>query len=157
MQRSAPRAHDGAPWHEEYRGSERTMDMSLSDGEWRLLRVARPNILVIGAAADVASTVSTIVARLPGPVSYLPPDAPPPAVIDDAEMLVMPDVAGLSPDRQHEWISWLSSPDERRPQIVATSGVPVYPLVKADQFSVALYYRLNTILLEMQGAGTVRL
>jgi hypothetical protein len=138
------------------------MSVSLSDGEWRLLRAARPNILVIGAAGDVASTVSTIVAQLAGAVSYLPPDAPPPSVIDEAEMLVMPDVAGLSPDRQHEWIRWLSRLDARRPQIVATSGVPVYPLVKADQFSVLLYYRLNTILLETQGedarrTGTVRL
>ena len=132
------------------------MAMSLSDGEWHMLRAARPNILVIGAAADVASTVSTIVEKLQGPVSYLSADAPPPDVVDEAETLVMPDVAGLSPDRQREWIRWLSRLDVRRPQIVATSGVPVYPLVKADRFSVVLYYRLNTILFEMQGADGSR-
>jgi hypothetical protein len=147
MQRSVPHADD-ASWHENFRGSERAMVMSLTDGEWRMLRAVRPNILVIGGADVVASTVSAIVARVPGPVSYLPPDASPPAVIEDDELLVMPDVAGLSPDRQREWINWLSRLDQRRPQIVATSGVPVYPLVKADRFSVVLYYRLNTILLE---------
>jgi hypothetical protein len=123
--------------------------MSFSDGEWRMISAARPNILVIGAADAVESTVSALVARLPGSVSYLLPNAPPPAS-DQAEMLVVPDVAALSPDRQYEWLAWLSNADVRRPQIVATSGVPVYPLVEADQFSGVLYYRLNTILLDMQ-------
>ena len=120
-----------------------------------MISAARPNILVIGAADAVESTVSALVARLPGSVSYLRPNAPPPA-IDQAEMLVMPDVAALSPDRQHEWLAWLNNADVRRPQIVATSGVPVYPLVEADRFSGILYYRLNTILLDMQPADTPR-
>jgi hypothetical protein len=123
--------------------------MSISDNEWRMLRAVRPNILVIGAPDVVESTVSALVAQLSGLVSYLRPNAPPPA-IDEAEMLVVPDVAALSPDRQHEWLAWLDNVDVRRPQIVATSDVPVYPLVKSDQFSGVLYYRLNTILLDMQ-------
>jgi hypothetical protein len=123
--------------------------MSFSDGEWRMISAVRPNILVIGTADDVELAVSALVARLPGSVSYLRPNAPPPA-IEEAEMLVVPDVAALSPDRQHEWVTWLSNGDVRHPQIVATSGVPVYPLVEADQFSGILYYRLNTILLDMQ-------
>src|SRR4029077_19629043 len=117
---NATRAEDGA--------------MSFSDGEWRMIRATRPNILTIGTADAVESAVAALVARLPGSVSYLRPNAPPPAA-DDAEMLFMPDVAALSPDRQDEWVTWLSSMDVRRPQIVATSGVPVYPLVEADQFS----------------------
>jgi Sigma-54 interaction domain len=123
--------------------------MSISDNEWRMLRAVRPNILVIGAPDAIESTVSALVAQLPGPVSYLRSNAPPPA-IDEAEMLVVPDVAALSPDLQHEWLAWLDNVDVRRPQIVATSGVPVYPLVTADQFSGVLYYRLNTILLDVQ-------
>jgi len=96
------------------------MPLSFSENEWHMLRSVRPNILVIGGADFVASTVSTLVAMLPGPVSYLPPNAPPPAGDDDAEMLVVPDIS--------------------------------YPLVKSDQFSGVLYYRLNTILLDMQTA-----
>jgi hypothetical protein len=126
--------------------------MSFSDGEWRMISAVRPNILVIGTADAVESTLSALVARLPGTVSYLRPNASPPA-IDEAEMLVVPDVTALSPDRQHEWVAWLDNVDVRRPQIVATSGVPVYPLVEADQFSGTLYYRLNTILLDIQVAN----
>jgi sigma-54-interacting transcriptional regulator len=123
--------------------------MSISDNEWRMLRAVRPNILVIGAPDAIESTVSALVAQLPGPVAYLRSNAPPPA-IDEAEMLVVPDVAALSPDLQHEWLAWLDNVDVRRPQIVATSGVPIYPLVTADQFSGVLYYRLNTILLDVE-------
>jgi hypothetical protein len=125
--------------------------MSFSENEWLMLRTVRPNILVIGRADFVESTVSALVAELPGPVSYLRPDAPPPAG-DDAQMLVVRDVAALSADRQREWLTWLNELNVRRPQIVATSDVPVYPLVRRDEFSGVLYYRLNTILLDMQAA-----
>jgi hypothetical protein len=128
------------------------MPMSFSENEWRMLRSVRPNILVIGRADFAASAVSALVAELPGPVLYLAPNAPPPAGDDDAEMLVVPDVSSLSHDRQREWVRWLSDADVRHPQIVATSEVPLYPLVKSDQFSGILYYRLNTILLDMQTA-----
>jgi hypothetical protein len=123
--------------------------MSLSDSEWRMLRAVRPNILVIGAADVVESTVSALVAELQRPVSYLRPNSPPPAS-DEVGVLVVPDVTALTRDRQREWLTWLDDVDVRRPQIVATSDVPVYPLVKRDLFSGTLYYRLNTILLDMQ-------
>ena len=123
--------------------------MSLSDSEWRMLRAVRPNILVIGRADFLESTVLALVAELPGPVTYLRPNAPPPTNAD-AQVLLVPDLASLSADRQHEWETWLSDLNARRPQIVATSDVPVYPLVKRDLFSGTLYYRLNTILLDMQ-------
>jgi len=128
------------------------MPMSFSENEWRMLRSVRPNILVIGRAEFLASAVSALVVELPGPVSYLPPNAPPPAGDDGTEMLVVPDVSSLSQDRQREWVRWLSDADVRHPQIIATSEVPLYPLVKSDQFSGVLYYRLNTILLDMQTA-----
>ena len=125
--------------------------MSFSENEWLMLRTIRPNILVIGRADFLESTVSALVAELPGSVTYLRPNAPPPANAD-AQVLVVPDLAALSTDRQHEWLTWLGNLDARRPQIVATSDVPIYPLVRRDEFSGVLYYRLNTILLDLQTA-----
>lgn len=125
------------------------MPISLSENEWRMLREVRPNILVIGTADVVESTVSALIAGLPGPVSYVRPNEPPPEA-HEAEMLIVRDVNALTRDRQREWLTWLSDVNVRRPQIVATSDVPVYPLVRREQFSGTLYYRLNTILLEMQ-------
>jgi hypothetical protein len=125
--------------------------MSFSENEWLMLRTIRPNILVIGRADFLESTVLALVAELPGPVTYLRPNAPPPTNAD-AQVLLVPDLASLSADRQHEWETWLSDLNARRPQIVATSDVPIYPLVRRDEFSGVLYYRLNTILLDVQTA-----
>jgi len=125
--------------------------VSFTDNEWRMLRAARPNILIIGAEAASAPAVATIVGELPGTVSYLAPNAPPPdAGEEDTEVVIMPDVATLTADRQREWLTWLSELDQRRPQIVATSAVPVYPLVVKETFLEELYYRLNTILVHVQ-------
>jgi hypothetical protein len=125
--------------------------MSFSENEWLMLRTIRPNILVIGREDFLESTVSALVAELPGSVAYLRPNAPPPAYAD-AQVLVVPSVASLSADRQYEWLTWLGDLNAHRPQIVATSDVPIYPLVRRDQFSGVLYYRLNTILLDVQTA-----
>jgi hypothetical protein len=125
--------------------------MSFSENEWLMLRTVRPNILVIGRTDFVQSAVSVLIAELPGPVEYLRSNAPPPSDAD-AQMLVVPDVASLSTDRQREWLTWLDDLNVRRPQIVATSDVPIYPLVRRDEFSGVLYYRLNTILLDVQTA-----
>jgi hypothetical protein len=127
------------------------MPMSFSENEWLMLRTIRPNILVIGRADFLESTVSALLTELPGPVTYLRPNAPPPASAN-AQVLVVPDVASLSTDHQHDWLTWLGDLHARRPQIVATSDVPIYPLVRRDQFSGVLYYRLNTILLDVQTA-----
>jgi Sigma-54 interaction domain len=151
MEGSARRAVNDAPMLEATARSEEITPVSFSDSEWRILRATRPNILVVGAEDDVRSTVDALVAEFPGPVSYLGPNAPPPS-LDEAGMLVVPDVAALSSERQREWLTWLSGEDVRRPQIVATSSVPVYPLVEEDRFSEVLYYRLNTILLDMQAS-----
>src|SRR6266853_202266 len=150
MKRSARRAQHGVSSNAVRVGRPNGgAPVSFSNNEWGMLRSVRPNILIIGADEALASTVSALVAELPGPVSYLGPnDAPP--VRHEVEMLVLPDVAVLSTDRQHEWMTWMSDLDGRRPQIVATSRVPVYPLVQTQIFLETLYYRLNTILLEMQ-------
>jgi hypothetical protein len=150
MESSARRVRNDAAMPESAARSEEMAPVYFSNGEWGLLRTTRPNILIVGAEDVVQSTVAALAAELPGPVSYLGPNAPPPA-LDEAEMLVVPDVAALSLERQREWVMWLSE-DFRRPQIVATSGVSLYPLVEDNRFSEVLYYRLNTILLDMQAS-----
>jgi Sigma-54 interaction domain len=122
-----------------------------------MLRAMRPNILIIGRNDAVDPAVMALVGELPGTVSYVAPNAPPPEEQsgDDAGMLIVPDVAALSAERQHEWLAWLNDPDARRPQIVATSPVPLYPMVVKETFLEALYYRLNTILLDVQDPANV--
>jgi len=131
---------------------------SFSDGEWRMLRATRPNILIIGGEDAVEPALSTIVGELPGTVAYLEPNAPPPGRQSEegdlgTEMLIVPDLAALSAERQREWLTWLNDAGVPRPQILATSPVPLYPMVVKETFLEALYYRLNTILLNVQDPG----
>ena len=120
MKRSARRAEREMSASDAGAGRRNGATPVFSGNEWRMLRSARPNILIIAADDALESAVSAFVAALPGPVAYLGPnDAPP--VQREAEMLIVTDVAALSTDRQHEWMNWLSDLDARRPQIVATS------------------------------------
>src|SRR5262249_14973260 len=38
---------------------------------------------------------------------------------------------------------------ERRPHMIATSGIAIFPLVRRGMFLANLYYRLNTILVDL--------
>ena len=50
------------------------------------------------------------------------------------------------------WWSWLNQDDTTyHPQIIATRRVAVFPLVQAGLFRSDLYYRLNTVLLDLRG------
>jgi transcriptional regulator of acetoin/glycerol metabolism len=42
---------------------------------------------------------------------------------------------------------WLAS--SNRPQVVSTASAPLLPLVEAGVFNDALYYRLNTVYIDL--------
>ena len=62
--------------------------------------------------------------------------------------LILNNVAALSVEEQQELSDWL---DRERPniQIVTTSPVPIFPLVRSGVFLDTLYYRLNVIYAEI--------
>ena len=108
---------------------------------------SRPNVLVIGPVAQVEDTVSTIVATLLTPVCYWTPDAPL-AALGAESTVVIRDVATWCLDLQQAWLTWLNEPG-RRPRIIATSSIEIFPLVAQGLFLEALYYRLNTVLVDL--------
>jgi transcriptional regulator of aromatic amino acid metabolism len=60
-------------------------------------------------------------------------------------MVVIDDVAALSPDDQHALLHWL---DRHGDTIVLSFAVnPVFPLVTSGTFLEELFYRLNIITL----------
>jgi hypothetical protein len=105
-------------------------------------------VLVIGPVAEVEDTVSTILAKWLTPVYYWTPDAPLAALGADSTVVIR-DVATWCLDLQQAWLTWLNEPS-RRPRIIATSSIEVFPLVAQGLFLEALYYRLNTLLVDLR-------
>ena len=94
-------------------------------------------------------------------VSLLVPDANPSVMIrrQDGGLLLPPatarpstvvvrDVDALTADEQRALLAWLDS-GESRTQVVSTASAPVLPLVEAGAFNDALYYRLNTVYINL--------
>jgi hypothetical protein len=114
--------------------------------ELRLYTV-RPNVLVIGPVALVEAMLSTITAMLLTPVSYWTADVPL-STLGVERTVVIREVATWCLDRQEMLLTWLSEPS-LHPQVIATSSIKIFPLVAQGLFLEALYYRLNTILLDV--------
>ena len=63
--------------------------------------------------------------------------------------VVIRDVVTLSLEQQQAWLSWLNQEDGFHPKVITTSSIDVYPLVSRGVFLSALYYKLNTVLLNL--------
>jgi hypothetical protein len=109
----------------------------------------RPNVLVIGPVARIEATVAAIVAALPTPVRYWTPDLPLPSP-GDTTTLVIRDIATLSPSFQQAWLARMNAQHAQHTQTIATSSIAVFPLVVRGVFLENLYYRLNTVLLDVR-------
>ena len=114
-------------------------------------RVTPPNVLVIGPIAQTESRVSAMVAASGKPARFWAPDVPMPARAD-GRAIVIRDIATLSAAHQTAWLVWLTAQHRRRPRIIATSPIAVFPLVTQGMFLEDLYYRLNTVLLDLRAS-----
>ena len=104
-------------------------------------------MLLVGALIDVDAALSALVSSASGRVHNWTLDAPMPC--DRSGVVIIRDVDRVTLTLQDAWVSWLSAgPD--RPQIIATSRAPVFPLVEGGVFRSELYYRLNTFLLDLR-------
>jgi hypothetical protein len=118
--------------------------------EWRVAQAAASNVLIVGADDNA---IDAAIANLLGKSSSQPTywwshSSPLPAHGAHATVVIR-DVVTLSVEQQQAWLSWLNQEDGRHPQLIATSGIPVYPLVARGLYLSELYYRLNTVLLNM--------
>ena len=119
-----------------------------------LAHTLRPNVLVIGPVARSEAVVAAIICALSTvstvsmPVHYWTPDLPLPSP-GDTTPIVIRDIATLSLSSQQAWVARMNAP-EAHTQIIATSSIAVFPLVARGVFLEDLYYRLNTVLLDVR-------
>jgi transcriptional regulator of aromatic amino acid metabolism len=117
--------------------------------ELQLLGMPRVNLLLTGLDAAIRKVMpllelrEPIATRCPGERLVLPRDA-------RGGTMVLHDVGGLTHEEQLHLLGWL---EQRvgRTQVVSTTSAPLLPRIRAGAFIEALYYRLNTVCVNVTG------
>lgn len=134
-------------------------DASQLPEEWRLARAARFNVLVLGMPrinpllTDLEGSIPNVLERIlpdleepivswcPGGRLVLPP-------IARARTLILHEVGTLVFEDQRRLLEWLERV-EGRTQLVSTCSTSLLPLVNSGVFNATLYYRLNTVCVDL--------
>jgi hypothetical protein len=113
-----------------------------------LARAARVNLLVIhreGVLPDLLGLMLDLQKHIAtwcrGEQLVLPPVA-------WARTMILPDVGALTHADQHRLLDWLDQAAGRT-QVVSTTPAPLLPRVHAGAFLERLYYRLNTVCMDL--------
>lgn len=127
--------------------------------DWRVAREAhrdlqvagmpRTNLLLVGGAGAIRIVLEMLWLELREPILKWRPgqrlDLPSPG---RASTLILYDVDALSSDDQHRVLRWLDETSGHI-RVVSTSTKSLWPRVKSGAFSDVLYYRLNTVYVDV--------
>jgi hypothetical protein len=117
------------------------------------LNVARrsgANVLLVGPEQRLSGPVSTLVPDLYPDAPFQRRDRGPMFVpASSRAAVVIRDVDALTQDEQLRLLDRLGAA-AIRPQVVSTASTPLLPLVEAGAFNASLYYRLNTIYIDLR-------
>jgi len=112
-----------------------------------ILRLTRPNVLVVGPAPDANRTFERLRPYLRTPMTcWAPREMPQPPASHGT--LVIQGVEGLTTVQQERLLTWIDGTPRER-QIVSIAGEPLFPLVRRGAFLDRLYYQLNVVYLEL--------
>jgi hypothetical protein len=107
-----------------------------------------PCVLVIGAADRAEEFLAPLMTELASPVVYL--DAANPTFPETpGGTVIVRNVEGLTPRDQHQFLDWLNAQRELG-RVVAISSRNLFPRVQRGAFCEQLYYRLNTVIVELK-------
>jgi hypothetical protein len=105
------------------------------------------SVLLIGPRDLAEEFLAPLMPSLTSPVVYL--DAANPAFPNNScGTLILRDVERLAPLHQDQFLEWLNARHEIT-CIIALSPRSLFPRVQVGAFSEQLYYRLNTVIVEL--------
>jgi hypothetical protein len=118
-----------------------------------LMGTPRVNLLLIGIDGGVWNVLRTLMPDLHEPIAtwtagqrlVLPP-------VSRTGTLILHDVGALSLDDQRRLLEW-SERAAGLAQIISTTSTPLLPRVHAGAFIEILYYRLNTVSVDVTEIG----
>lgn len=113
-------------------------------------RATNANLLLVGPEHLVVNLVSFLVPNLkPGDtIRCQDGQLPLPPASAPAGTVVIRDVDALTPEQQRRLLDWLDSAPSGT-QVVSTASAPLLPLVETGAFNDTLYYRLNTVYIDV--------
>jgi hypothetical protein len=124
--------------------------LSSCEEEWTILRTSSVNALIVGALHLTAAAVAEIDASLRQPVVWWDSSQAPDPPELTAGTLVIRDVDRLDAQQQERLLRWMCL---RRPavqvQVLALARTPLIARVVDGRFAPELYYRMNTVLVEV--------
>lgn len=115
--------------------------------ERTILARHRANALLVGTIPSTEAVLLALEPLLMDPLTLWDP-AGPLALPERGGTLVLRNVGRLSPVAQAALVDWFNR-DALQTQVISTSPCPIYPLVERGRFSDVLYYRLNTVYVEL--------
>ena len=117
----------------------------------------RVNVLLTGRDDAVQLVLRTLLGHVRKPIASWSPGEPfvLPA-IEHPGTLVLREVSALSIQQQVRLLEW-SNDGRRNPQLISTTSTPLLPLVRAATFIDVLYYRLNTVFIDLTASERARL
>lgn len=118
--------------------------------DWRALLRTRANLLITGQqeARDAFMRAATPLLR--EPIRAVACSGP--LFLDAASTLILTDLDGLDDTGQRSLLQWVGEPRNADTQIVSLTSVRLLAPIGPNRFDPELYYRLNTIHLDVQTA-----
>jgi hypothetical protein len=114
-----------------------------------LMGTPRVNLLLIGIDGGVWNVLENLLTNLHTPVASWSPGQrlvlPP---ITRTGTMILHEVGALGQEDQRRLLEW-SERAAGRTQIISTSSTPLLPRVQAGAFADVLYYRLNTVAVDV--------
>lgn len=117
---------------------------------WQLLLQTRPNVLAIGPRRATDAFVANALRSFRPPLVSV--ECRQGLSLKRAETLVLYDVDQLDRNAQARLTAWLEDPANVSTQVVSATAISLFQRVLAKRFIDTLYYRLNTIVLDVRSA-----
>lgn len=123
------------------------MELQVPLQEWRAIITVRPNVLIEGPDCSTEKLVRALIAALDAPLC----DWENVHGCEPGATLLIRHIDVMSGDEHRNLLARLNAEgaQARIRQVIVTSSRPLYPLVESGLFPADLYYRLNTIRLEL--------
>jgi hypothetical protein len=115
--------------------------------DWRALLRTRAHVLITGPEKALEAFLSTAESELRKPIVSIACGQALP--LDGPSTLILRDVHALDDAGQRKLMAWANESHSADTQIVSLAAVALLSLVNARSFDRELYYRLNTIRLEV--------